>query len=295
MVTIIDAHQHAFWHGRDDKGLVADLDEHGISQAWLLTWEIPVREDRAKYHSVLNSCRVRADGTHQGIVLSDMVAARNRFPDRFILGYCPDPLATDPAGLFESAYRMHGVRICGEWKFRVQVDDPRCLNLFRKAGQLKCPVVIHLDVPFSRNEAGQMEYQPEWYGGTVENLERALQTCPDTTFLGHAPGFWREINGRADFDTELYPTTPIAPGGKIYRLFDTYSNLYGDMSATSALNALTRDPAHAKTFLVRFADKLLFARDTFGQQLHAFLQGLSLPASVQEKIYFRNAQRLIHI
>ena len=38
---IIDTHQHVFWHGRDDKGLVADLDDHGIEYAWLLSWEIP--------------------------------------------------------------------------------------------------------------------------------------------------------------------------------------------------------------------------------------------------------------
>ena len=38
---IIDSHQHVFWHNRDDKGLVQDMDEHGIETAWLLTWEIP--------------------------------------------------------------------------------------------------------------------------------------------------------------------------------------------------------------------------------------------------------------
>ena len=26
---LIDSHQHVFWHGRDDAGLVADLDEFG--------------------------------------------------------------------------------------------------------------------------------------------------------------------------------------------------------------------------------------------------------------------------
>ena len=36
---IIDAHQHVFWHGRDDAGLIADMDEQGIDKAWALTWE----------------------------------------------------------------------------------------------------------------------------------------------------------------------------------------------------------------------------------------------------------------
>ena len=38
---LIDSHQHVFWHGRDDVGLVADMDAHNIEQAWLLTWDEP--------------------------------------------------------------------------------------------------------------------------------------------------------------------------------------------------------------------------------------------------------------
>ena len=38
---LIDSHQHVFWHGRDDAGLVADLDEFGIDFAWLLSWDMP--------------------------------------------------------------------------------------------------------------------------------------------------------------------------------------------------------------------------------------------------------------
>ena len=34
----VDAHQHPFWHFRDDRGLVRDMDEQGIACAWLLTW-----------------------------------------------------------------------------------------------------------------------------------------------------------------------------------------------------------------------------------------------------------------
>ena len=34
---IADSHQHVFWHGRDDAGLAADLDEQGVEYAWLLS------------------------------------------------------------------------------------------------------------------------------------------------------------------------------------------------------------------------------------------------------------------
>src|SRR5438105_1739565 len=93
-MTIIDSYQHVYWHGRDDAGLIADMDEHGIGRAWLMTWEIPafpVYEDNFIYHSLLNPAHTRPDGSHPGIPLSDLLIAHHRYPGRFILGYCPDP------------------------------------------------------------------------------------------------------------------------------------------------------------------------------------------------------------
>lgn len=291
---LIDTHQHVFWHGRDDRGLVADMDAHGIDLVWLLTWEIAPEEDAPHYHPVLNPEHLRPDGTHAGIPLSDLIKTRDRYPDRFVLGYCPHPLRGDAPGLFEAAHRMHGVRVCGEWKFRVLFDDPRCLNLFRKAGELRCPVVLHLDVPYLADaDTGEPRYQPNWYGGTVANLRRALAACPDTVFIGHAPGFWREISGDADDAPTAYPTGPVAPEGKLYELFEQHPNLYADLSAGSALRALKRDPDHAQRFLRRFADRFLFARDYYGGELMAFLRSLDLPQDVERKIFADNAQRLL--
>lgn len=292
---IIDSHQHVFWHGKDDAGLIADMDEHGIDVAWLLTWNIQPDEDAPNYHKVLNPRHIRPDGTHAGIPLEDLVIARDRYPDRFVLGYCPHPLAGDAPGLFESAYQMYGVRICAEWKFRILFDDPRCINLFRKAGELNCPVVLHLDVPYRKNAEGQWQYDPRWYGGTVANLERALQACPETNFIGHAPGFWREISGDADDQPSAYCSGPVTPGGRLYRLFDAYPNLYADLSAGSGLTALNRDPEHAIRFITQYQDRLLFARDYYGQELHKFLQSLNLPDAVRQKLYCDNALKLVDI
>jgi predicted TIM-barrel fold metal-dependent hydrolase len=289
---LIDSHQHVFWHGRDDAGLVADMDEHGIDVAWLLTWEIPPDEDNFSYHFCLNPAHMRPDGTHAGIPLSDLLIAKRAYPRRFVLGYCPNPRYPAAPALFESAYKIHGVRVCGEWKFRVPFDDPRCLELFRTAGRLKCPVVLHLDVPWMPDKDGKLVFQRDWYGGTVANLERALQACPETVFIGHAPGFWREISGDADTAAAPYPQGPVTPGGRLYRLFETYPNLHADLSAGSARTALSRDPEHARRFLLRFADRLLFARDYYGGDLADFLQTLDLPAEVQRKLHSENALRL---
>src|SRR4051794_24536281 len=218
---IIDSHQHVFWHGKDDAGLVADMDAQGIAVAWLLSWEVLPWEDERSYHRVLNPLHFRPDASHAGIPLSDLLLARSRYPDRFVVGYCPHPLSGSAPELFEAAYRIHGARVCGERKFRIPFDDPRCLELFRKAGELGCPVVLHLDVPYLPHaESGRPVYQRSWYGGTVENLERALKACPETVFVGHAPGFWREISGDADADPSAYPKGPVTPGGRLEPLFE---------------------------------------------------------------------------
>jgi len=289
---IIDSHQHVFWHGRDDKGLVADMDEHGIEYAWLLSWEVPPFEDNPSYHAVLNPLNVRADGTHAGIPLSDLLRARDRFPERFIVGYCPHPAVGKAPSLLESAVQIHGVKVCGEWKFRVPFDDPRCLELFHVAGALGLPVVLHLDVPYLLKD-GKRTYQPLWYGGTVDNLERALQACPETTFIGHAPGFWREISADAATDPAVYPKGPVVGRGRLYDLFDEYPNLFADLSAGSARYALERDPEHAAQFINRYRDRLLFGRDYYGQDLHRFLSSLPLSQEVVEKVYHQNAERLV--
>ena len=290
---VIDCHQHAFWLGRNVDELVANMDANGIDLAWLLTWEMAPFEHAAKHHRSLNPANVRADGTHAGITLADQLLARDRYPDRFVLGFCCHPALEGAADRLEQSYHMHGVRVCGEWKFRILLDDPRCLNVFKVAGKMRMPVVIHMDVPYLADSEGNMNYRPSWYGGTVANLERALRACPDTIFLGHAPGFWREISGDADNAPEPRPGGPVVPGGRIIKLLEQYPNLYGDLSATSALYALQRDPAHAKDFLIRFADRLLFARDCYNSDLSEFLQSLELPEQVNRQICCENALRLV--
>lgn len=284
----IDSHQHVFWHGKNHHELVADMDEQRIDQAWLLTWEIPPSDFNPSYSGVLNPAHVRPDGTHPGIPLSDLLFTRDHYPERFLIGYCPDPAKTNAPALLESAVKIHGVKVCGEWKFRMLIDDPRCIEMFHVAGALKLPVVLHLGVPWLNGR-----YQNEWYGGTVENLERALIECPDTQFIGHAPGFWQEISASASA-SDKYPEGTIDAPGRLHQLFDTYPNLHADLSAQSGLRALKRDPAHARDFVNRYSDRLLFGRDFYGSELVDFLGTLELADAVAQKIYAGNALRLMN-
>lgn len=292
---IIDTHQHVFWHGRDDAGLVADMDEHGIEYAWLLTWEIAPSESHPNYAPALNPVRVRADGTMEGIPLDDLLVAKRNDPGRFVLGFCPHPLMGNAPARLKAAAAMYGVKICGEWKFRIPFDDPRCIVLFRTAGELGMPVVLHLDIPFPPDENGKPLYSDFWYGGTVDNLERALIACPETVFIGHASGFWRELSADADAKPgrDGYPTGPVQAPGQVHRLLEKYDNLYADLSAGSGRFALERDPGHAQKFLTDFSTKLLFARDCYGGELHAFLASLHLDGQTLENLYWRNAAKLV--
>jgi predicted TIM-barrel fold metal-dependent hydrolase len=293
---MIDTHQHVFWRGRDDAGLIADMDEAGIDLAWLLTWEIPHRAEypeRFTTGTILNPRRQRSDGSHPGIPFEDLLIAHRRHRDRFVLGYCPDPAQPQAPQMLEEGIRMYGVRICGEWKFRMPLDDPRCLELFKVAGRFRTPVVLHLDVPNLPDGCGGMRNMPMWYGGSVSNLERALQVCPETTFVAHAPGWWREISGDAEYCSEVYPTGPIVPGGRLRTLLSSYPNLYADLSANSALRAMRRDLHVTRDLLIQHADRFLFGRDMYGHELQQFLSSLNLPVEVQERIYHLNACLLI--
>lgn len=291
---IIDFHQHVFWLGRDDAGLVANLDEHGIEKAVLLNWDITDLELTQGYEQTCNPVHARPGGRTTGLPFSDVVRAVRRYPDRFIPGYCPHPVGPNAVRHLQAAVEIHGVRVCGEWKATVGFDDPRCLNLYHFCGEKALPVVFHIDVPYLPDpKTHQPVFHKDWYGGTIDNLERALRACPETTFVGHGPGFWRYVSGDADAAPEGYPQGPVAPGGALMRVLDECPNLWADLSAGSGRNAIQRDPEHGKAFLLKYHERLLFGRDNYDGELHKFLQSLELPQDARENIYHRNAERLL--
>jgi hypothetical protein len=87
-----------------------------------------------------------------------------------------------------------------------------------------------------------------------------LKAYPKTTFIGHADAFWANVS--EDYRNEAaYPSGPIRRGGITDRLLGDYANLFGDLSANSGNNALSRDPEFTADFLTRHQDKLLFGSD----------------------------------
>ena len=285
---IIDSHNHIYYHGLNAEGVLEEMDRFGFDVTWLLTWYLPPGEHIQNNYGVFNPCNVRPDGTHAGATLDDLSRACEKYPNRFIAGYCPCPTEGNASAMFEAAVKMHNVRICGEWSYRTVLDDPRAIELFQTAGDLNTPVVLHIDTPYLNGV-----YQQDWYGGEIDTLERALSKCPNTIFVGHAPGFWRHISGNENTDPEKYPSGPVTPGGRLFDMLTQHKNLWADLSAGSGLNALKRMDDGGLNFLIENQDRLLFGRDAPGNALQEYLNDLNLSDNVAAKIYHQNALRLV--
>lgn len=282
---IIDAHNHPDWHGHNLDRTLANMDRYHIDLAWLLSWECPDDEWDPAFTPVVPSAVSSGP-----IPFARCLAYKERSPDRFILGYAPDPRRPGAIGRLQAAVEIYGVQVCGEIKLRMMYDNPDAIRLFRFCGEKGLPVTVHLDYEFATgHEFPRPNY---WYGGGIEAFERAVRACPQTTFIGHAPGFWAHLSGDDQFDRVPYPSGPIVPGGKVVEMLRRYPNLYCDISAGSGHNALKRDLAFAREFLIEFQDRVLYGRDYFDNQHQELLDSLELPAEVAMKIYAGNALRL---
>lgn len=288
-MEIIDAHNHPDWHGHDFARYIRNMDEHGIVTTWLLSWECPDDEYDHNFDNCVPSCLT--SGGPGPIPFSRCLAYSERAPERFVLGYAPDPRRAGGLDRLRAAVEIFGVRVCGEVKLRMMCDNRDAVRMYRYCGEQNIPVTIHLDYELDRDSPSPRPNY--WYGGGIDAFERALKECPETVFLGHAPGFWAHISDDGQYDRVAYPEGKVRPGGKLLRLLRQYPNLYCDLSAGSGLGALQRDPDFALEFIDEFQDRLLFARDCFDNSLYDYLSGLDLSDEVLEKIFHGNAERML--
>jgi len=286
MTRIIDTHNHPDWHGHDLDAMLANMDAHGIAKTWLLTWEAPADECDPSYTASTPAW------TEAGpLPFASALSYVQRAPDRFVLGYAPDPRRPDALDRLRGAVEVFGVRVYGELKLRMMYDNPDAIEIYRFCGEHGLPVVVHLDYAYDRDS--RYPRPNYWYGGGIAAFERALAACPETVFLGHGPGFWAHISDDELYLTESYPKGPVVPEGILVRMMATHPNLWCDLSAGSALNALSRDLEYTRGFLTRFADRITFARDCFDGRMAAHLNSLELPDDVREAIFHGNAERLV--
>ena len=226
----------------------------------------------------------------------DIAAA---YPGRFI-PFCN----IDPRALFNSPYsplkeilayyKSRGCKGVGEVCANLPILDPRVQNLFSAAEANEMPLTFHLH-PKAGGSYGLIDERG------LPGLEESLKRHPNLNFFGHSQTFWCEISEIRDWNDRFgYPKGPVK-NGAITRLMRQYPNLYGDLSAGSGCNALTRDEEHAVSFLEEFQDRLLFGTDICAAgtmpKLNEFLLRLraegKLSESAFQKIARENAVRLL--
>ena len=290
---IIDAHNHPDWHKHDFDAFIKNMDDNNIDKTWILTWEVPHDEYEPYYTTVFNGAVINSKTETDLAPFSRCLAYKQKAPDRFVLGYAPDPRRMDAISVLKSAMDIYGVQVCGEVKVRALYDNPDFIDYFRFCGDAGLPVTLHFDYYGASKSGYDYPRRNWWYGGCIDNLERVLQACPKTNLLGHAPGFWAFIsNDDLGYTIPSPENEPVIPGGKIERFLEKYPNLYCDISAGSGYEALSRDLDYTYKLILKHPDRFLYARDYFDNKHQDLIEKLGLPSDIKELIYHGNAERL---
>jgi len=221
---IIDFHTHLGDHRVPDRmdrlpvtweGLIERLDDEGIDRAVALPSGGSPESLKAPF---LFS---------EQVDIVTQLRAGARYPERIILfgnldprmsclgnlepHQVENPPETDFSWILERFKELGCVGI-GEVTANIALDDPRVINLFRQCGKWNMPVVFHC------TGAGRGVYGLYDEAG-APRLERLLQQVPDTIIVGHAPGFWAEIEGGIGPENKfIYPRGSIKEEGRLCRL-----------------------------------------------------------------------------
>ena len=177
-----------------------------------------------------------------------------------------------------------------------RIDDPMIQEIFSAAETLSLPVLFHMS-PEVGYEYGIVD------DAGLPLLEESLKKYPNLKFIGHSQPFWHEISGDAagDLSSRMeWGEGEVTPGGRLSYLFDTYPNLYGDLSANSGGCAIMRDETFGLSFLEKYCDRLMFATDMvnvdmefpLGKWLEEMYQCGKLKEEIYRKIAYQNAESL---
>jgi predicted TIM-barrel fold metal-dependent hydrolase len=210
-------------------------------------------------------------------------------------------------------WKVLGLRVRDHRGARAPVDDPRLDPVFETAAELHIPVLIHIADPIAFFDPADR------FNEQVEVLEQV----PDWHFYGpEYPPFQQlmdefvarfERHPRATFVAAHVASYPENLGW-VGSMLDAHPNVYVDISAR--INELGRQPYTAREFFIRYQDRILFGSDCppgsdsyplyyrfletwdeyfdYGGGLGRWrIYGVSLPDEVLDKLYRRNAERVI--
>jgi uncharacterized protein len=196
---------------------------------------------------------------------------------------------------------------------RVTVDDSRLDPVWKKAGELGIPVLIHTADPKS------------FWDPMDENNERWLElaTHPGRKRGNDNPVPFEELIAEQHRMFRKHPKTTFIAAhfgwypndlARLGKLLDEMPNVVVEFGAVIA--ELGRQPKMARSFFTKYQDRILFGKDSwvpdeyatyfrvletddeyfpYHKKYHAFwrMYGLGLPDSILKKIYYKNALRII--
>jgi predicted TIM-barrel fold metal-dependent hydrolase len=270
-VPVIDIHQHTPYSTRTAEELVRHQQTMGVAKTVLLP------AGRAY------SLAVGIGGNEAALALV------RQYPGQYYFFANELPDIPETRATLEKYLKLGAIGI-GEQKFHVVCDGP--------AMQLVAAVAQEYDVPVL------MHFEHGVYNLEYERFPNLLRRFPKVNFIGHAQTFWANID-KGHVQTILYPRTKVTAGGWTDRWLADYPNFYGDLSAGSGLNALQRDEEHAREFLQRHQDKLLYGSDCndrmgrgggcSGWQQMEMIRKLAPDPAVRRKIFHDNAARIMRL
>jgi uncharacterized protein len=268
---VIDLHQHTDYSGRSDEALIAHQRAMGITHTVLLP--------AGRFFGLEAAC----SGNDRVMSLAE------RLPREFSFFANEVPYLSDAREELRRVLRA-GAKGIGEQKFMVDSDSRAISTVAELAREFRVPVLLHFQ--FGR------------YNTSYERFPRILEAFPDVSFIGHAQTFWANIDAKAE-QPVMYPKGPVTPGGLTDRFLADYPNFFGDLSAGSGLNALLRDEEHARAFLTRHQDKLMYGSDCndaagagekcSGAQMLAAVRRLAGSKAIERKLLFENAKRVLKL
>jgi predicted TIM-barrel fold metal-dependent hydrolase len=279
---IIDIHQHVGYTGRSDEALIRHQRAMGATMTLLLPAGRPVIT-ASTHQGAANGLQAQCLGNEPCYRLARahpkaFAFAANEVPD------------IDGAAAEIERYLRRGARLVAEQKFGVACDAPEMQRIYQLAQAHHVPVLMH--------------WQFEMYNYGFERFHTMLEKYPRVNFIGHAQTWWANIDKNHSDQKVLYPKGPVTPGGLTDRYLN-YPNMYGDLSAGSGLNALTRDEDFTRDFLTRHQNKLLFGSDCTdvegrgtgcqGAQTIDTVRRLSASKDIERKLLDRNARTLLRL
>ncbi len=196
---------------------------------------------------------------------------------------------------------------------RIHIDDPRFDPVFETCARLKLPVLIHTADPRQFWEPVD-KYNERWYElMEIPGRRRPPgRTAPWETLIAEQHNLFRRHKKTLFINAHLgWLGGDLAQLG---RLMDECPNMYTEIGAVLA--ELGRQPRAARAWFIKYQDRVLFGKDTWNakeyhtyfqvletaddyfdyyRRRHAFWQmyGLDLPDEVLQKLYYKNALRLV--